>query len=334
MKKVYFAGLLILVVSHQAMALETSANLGVDFNYSLSRYGASNEDSDLATKNNASKFHIGASAEDGDVRAILYYERDASNDGSNAEGVREFYAGLEKTQYGQLLFGRKSSDYKLAGAALDPFGDTSVAGIDGKFSNVGASYGLSNLTNGSTPNTIAYRSPDRAGFTANIDTYIDDRTGGQEKHDYGGGIHYAFEGQNAGAGIQYLRLNGAEVAGAPGTGSAYRVHASWAYAPYKLGASYEILNLDEITTSEKYIFIAGSYVLCSGTTLAVSFGNTSGTPFDGNGITVGAFHEIFPRLSLYLAGRNVWLESGDKTNTIATGIRFSFEADIPVPLSK
>lgn len=66
-----------------------------------------------------------------------------------------------------MTVGRHSTAYKMAGLRLDPFYDTSTLSAGGGAPSTGlfagASFGLSNLTNGFANRTVAYTSPSIGG---------------------------------------------------------------------------------------------------------------------------------------------------------------------------
>lgn len=336
-KRVALAGALSLVAALPAQALEPDVNLSGTFGLSLSWYQNDNvatDTTDLDVENNASNFRIAAAAQELGIRAFMAYERGASNDQLGVEDVREFFGGMSG-KAGTLLYGRKSTDYKLAGARLDPFYNTSVAGFSGQFASEGGGYGLSALTNGFTSNTIAYRSPVWGGFTANGAAYINDNNsqGAGDEADWGIGGGYA-NGDWLGldAGLQYLDINGNVVAGAPGGDSSnVRLHASIGEKLWALGLSLERVSVASEPDARQYAFVAGSYQLTEALRLATSVGAVADSPnFDGVGATAGAFYELTKNLTTYGAVRHVGLDNGneDKVTTAALGVKFVFDVDL------
>jgi predicted porin len=341
-------------------ALEPDVNLSGTFALSLSYF---NNDSSLGRvsdtelENNASNFRLTAAAQEVGLRAFVAYERGADNDDDDttldsSESVREFFGGLSGT-YGTLLYGRKGTDYKLAGERLDPFYNTSVAGFNGQSagnitgdnlpSAEGASYGLSNLTNGFTSNTLSYRSPALFGFGGNAAVYVnDDDTSTSDDADYALGLGYANSAWlGLDVGVQALSINGNVVTNSPpGDGEAYRLHGSIGEKLWAVGVSFEIVDVEAERDARQYAFASGSYQLLQDLRLAAAFGNVSGTGtapgalpaanFDGNGITLGAFYDLTKNLSSYAALRYVKLDDNneDETTTVATGLKFVFDVDL------
>lgn len=342
MKRVVLATSLSLAVALPAHALDPEVNLSGTFGLSLSWFknnSAGNEFTDVDLENNGSNFRITASAQELGIRAFVAYERGASNDQTNVEDVREFFGGITG-KMGTLLYGRKATDYRLAGERLDPFYNTSVAfgyGAvgNGGFASEGASYGLSNLTNGYTSNTVSVRSPNWAGFTVNAAGYVNDNrsnVGVGDEPDYGAGFGYAnSDWLGLDAGVQVLDLNGNVVTNAPGEANAYRVHASVGEKLWAAGVSVEMVDVAAEADPRQYVFVSGSYQLLEDLRLAATYGGVSDSPsFDGSGTTLGAFYDLTKNLGTYAAVRYVQLDNGteNKATTAAMGVKFVFDADL------
>lgn len=322
-----------LMLSAPAWALDPEVNLAGTFALSGSYYDSDIAGGDWDVENNASNFRVSAAAQEVGVRAFMAYERGANNDGA-AEGVREFFAGIG-TDYGTLIYGRKASDYRLAGERLDPFYNTSVAGYNGQFASEGASYGLSNLTNGFTSNTVVYRSPVLAGVSFNLGGYISDNAEPNDKHDATGGISYTNTDWGIDVGAQYLFISGTGVvAGAPGKSNAIRVHGSYGQKLWAIGLSYESVDVDAELDPRQYAFLAASYQVLEYLRLAAAVGNVADTDtapvnFDGTGGSFGAFFDLTRNLSLYGAVRYVDLvDVEDQVLTAAVGTKFVFDVDL------
>jgi predicted porin len=337
-KRIGFAGgLCLLAASVPAQALDPDVNLSGTFGLGLSWF---QDDSTLAKttdvdlENNASNFRITAAAQEGGLRAFMAYERGASNDQLGVEDVREFFGGVSGW-LGTAVYGRKATDYRQAGERLDPFFNTSVAGFNGQFASEGASYGLSNLTNGYTSNTIAYHSPVFGGFDANVGAYINDNNdqGAGDKADYAIGAGYAnSDWLGLDTGVQVLDINGNVVTGSPaGAANAYRVHASIGQNLWAAGLSLEMVDVQVEPSARQYAFASGSYQLLEWLRFAAGYGHVKNSPsYDGNGVTFGAFYDITRNLSAYTAARYVKLDNGnqDKTVTVAGGVKFVFDVDL------
>lgn len=342
MKRVVVAVGLGLVAAQPALALDPDVNLSGTFGYSLSWFknnSTGNEFTDVDTENNGSNFRITAAATEAGIRAFMAYERGASNDQTNVEDVREFFGGVSG-KLGTLLYGRKATDYRLSGERLDPFYNTSVAfGYsavgNGGFASEGASYGLSNLTNGYTSNTIALRSPVWLGFTLNAAGYVNENrsnVGVGDEPDYAAGVGYTNSNWlGLDVGVQALDLNGNVVANAPGDSNAYRVHASIGEKLWAAGLSLEMVDVRAEADPRQYAFLSASCQVLEDLRLALALGNVADSPsFDGTGGTLGVFYDLTRHLGTYAAVRHLALENGteNKTTTVATGLKFIFDVDL------
>jgi predicted porin len=345
-KRVALAAGLGLVVAQPALALDPDVNLSGTFGYSLSwnkNNAVGNEFTDVDAENNGSNFRITAAAQEVGIRAFVAYERGASNDQLGVEDVREFFGGISG-KMGTLLYGRKATDYRLAGERLDPFYNTSVAfayvpGVNGRFASEGASFGLSNLTNGYTSNTVGLRSPVWLGFTLNAAGYISDNRSNQgvgDDPDFGVGFGYTNSGWlGLDTGLQVLDLNSNVVANAPsGESTAYRLHASVGEKLWAAGVSLEMVDVQTESDPRQYAFASASYQVLKDLRLALALGSIADTPvvngFDGNGGTFGAFYDLTKNLGTYAAVRYVALDNGaeTKTTTVAAGVKFVFDVDL------
>jgi predicted porin len=232
-----------------AHALEPDVNLSGTFGLGLSWYQDDNNTgrrTDVDLENNASNFRITAAAQEVGIRAFMAYERGASNDrneqqGTGIEDVREFFGGVSGA-YGTLLYGRKATDYRLAGERLDPFYNTSLAGFNGQFASEGASFGLSSFTNGYASDTVAYRTPAIYGFSGNVGVFVNDNDsqGSGDKADYAAGVAYANSGWlGLDVGLQALDINGSVVQPPPYANvNAYRLHATLGEKLWAVGLSF------------------------------------------------------------------------------------------------
>lgn len=342
MKRVVVAAGLSLVAAQPALALDPDVNLSGVFGYSLSWFknnSTGNQYTDIDTENNGSNFRLTASATESGIRAFAAYERGASNDQTNVEDVREFFGGVSG-KLGMLLYGRKATDYRLAGERLDPFFNTSVAfGYNavgnGGFASEGASYGLSNLTNGFTSNTVALRSPVWLGFTLNAAGYVNENrsnVGVGDEPDYALGVGYAnSDWLGLDAGVQALDLNGNVVTNAPGDSNAYRLHASVGEKLWAAGISLELIDVRAETDARQYAFVSASYQALQDLRVALALGSVADSPsFDGTGGTLGVFYDLTRHLAMYAAVRHIALDNGteNKTTTVATGVKFIFDVDL------
>ncbi len=322
-----------LFAASTASAIETDVVLSGSFAASVSYFSPDPGSSDFALKNNASQIGIFASAQQQGYRGFINYERGfdrfsaTSTNTDDRDFVREFFGGISHASYGTLSIGRQSSAYKLSGRRLDPFYDTSLAGFNGQFFNEGASFGLSNLTNGFTSSTASYTSPVIfEGISVNGAYYFKD---GNDSNDFGLGGSYENVGYDLTAGIQYVRSEGQVVYGFPAPGgNAVRAHAGWGgLADWNFGVSLEYVDIEGVEDGRKYGFASATYQLTPELKLAAAIGDTADTPFDGQGATLGAFYTFFKDLTVYTGGRYVTLDAVDSF-TLATGISYTFDVDL------
>lgn len=317
-----------------AYAVETDVVLSGAFAASVSYYKPDSGDGDFALKNNASQVGIFASAQEQGYRGFVNYERGfdryspTSTNTDDRDFVREFFGGISHATYGTLSLGRQSTAYKLSGRRLDPFYDTSLSGFNGQFSNEGASFGLSNITNGFTSNTLAYTSPViYQGLSANAAYFF--RDGNSDSNDYAVGGSYENVEYDLTAGIQYVHSDGPVVSGFPPPGgNAARAHAGYGgFANWNFGGSFEYVDVDGASSARKYFFASATYQLLPDLKLAAVFGDTQDTPFDGQGVTVGAFYTFFKDLTAYSGVRYATLETTNSF-TVATGLSYTFDVDL------
>jgi len=316
-----------------AYAVETDVVLSGAFAASGSYFDSDTAGSDIALKNNASQLGIFASAQERGYRGFVNYERgfDRFNSGStntdDRDFVREFFGGVSHASYGTLTLGRQSTAYKLSGRRLDPFYDTSLSGFNGQFSNEGASFGLSNLTNGFTSNTIAYSSPViTQGLSANAAFILKD---GSDSNDYALGGSYENVEHDLTAGVQFLHADGPVIFGFPAPGgNAARLHAGYGgLTDWSFGGSFEYVDIDGVENARKYFFASATYLFRPDLKFAAAFGDTVDTPFDGQGLSAGAFYTVFKDLTVYGGARYVTLDAVN-TFSIATGISYTFDVDL------
>lgn len=304
---------------------------------------------DLEGTNNASRLNLKASLQVQQLTSFAVYERGLRNDKAGIEPDRQLYIGLE-TPYGLLTAGKKASAYREAGEKLDPFYDTSVAGFNGRAMSEGASYGLSNLSNGFSRSEFAYVSPQIAGnLRLNASAFVSDKRAPNNETDTALGAVYALPGIGGAAnvltaGVQYLsiengsafvlgnsRLNDrAPVSGTPGPSDNVRVHGAFTTPRFSLGASFEHIDVKAERKARGYLFVAGSYALDDATRLAASYGRLefkAGSPaLSGDGYSLGVFRKIASNINGYVAGRRVLLDGPGTTTSIAVGLSANFSA--------
>lgn len=341
-------GLGVLVVaSSQALAageeIVVSGKLAGSARYLDSDYEGGDE---FKPVNNASRISLAAQTTTGDFRWFGVVEAGEKNQKAGIDALRQLYAGVD-TPVGEFVVGRKASDYRLSGETLDPFYDTAIAGFNGREAREGASYGLSNLTNGYSHTTLAYATPALFGaLRLNAAAYLSSEDEPNDQVDYAAGAEYSMPGfgadQRIDLGVQYLKIenpaafaagnparNGLiTVGGSPGESDSYRVYASYAAARFTLNASYESVDVATEPEARAYSYVSGTYALCEKTELAASYGwldFENGSPaLSGTGVSLGVFRELLPNLKGYVAARQISLDAAGDATTAAIGLAYSF----------
>ena len=322
-----------------ALAVDYRASFDSVLAFSVSEYSSDVMGDDSNGHSNGSYAGLSLSAAQSGYRAFLIYEYGFERFNESVPNTvpgdheREFFGGVS-TPYGTLGYGRQESFYREAGREVDPFHDSSVAGFNGIFAAEGASYGLSNLTNGFNDETLAYASPSFAGVTVRASYFMD--AAGDEDEDYGLGVRFAPEDSGLIAGIEYLDSRGGDAIFGVGKGVPYdavRAYGSYRWDVFSIGASFEQVDVENEADPRKYGLLSASYTIMSRLTLATTFGllkdvvpNAAANPdgIDGEGLTFGAFYEVTPRFTTYAALRGVRLDSDADTETYALGLSYRF----------
>ena len=352
MRRLAPAALMLSAVAVPAQALETELNLNTYLAGSL-RYLESDfetgEDQFEGT-NNASRLSLQGSVKNDYARLFGVYDRGLRNDKAGIEPERQIYLGVD-TAYGQLLAGKKASEYRLSGERLDPFYDTSVAGFNGRAQSEGASYGLSNLTNGYSRNMIGYSTPrlyDQLQLNAAV--FLNDKDAPNDEMDYSAGgsltVPGLVEGTQATVGAQYLKIENVAafaagnpgrnellaVGGSPGVSTSYRAYAAYSAPKYSLGLSYENVDVASEPNARHYYYLAGTYALTETLRLAASYGYLdfkSGSPaLSGDGYSLGLFRKMNANTNAYVAARQVSLDTGGDSSSIAVGLSINFDVKL------
>jgi hypothetical protein len=346
-----------------AQAADVTGEVFGDFRWSINHFDAKGAPADDASAtNNNSHYGIRATTTERGITGFVVYERQLDNDsGAVAELARQGYVGISSA-FGTALYGRAATAYKLAGERLDPFFNTGIATISGA-SNVGAgaailgpSYGLSALTsetagNGFINNQIAYTTPSFGGLSFNAAVFLDEGTGPAEDHDYGAGLEYKAAGLTAG--VQHLDINSGVAAGSTQNfgaigipaapvpnpaGAQAELTATRLYGSYDANgawggsASWEKLDLKGGLADRDYYYAAVWATVIPGTRVALAYGDTNETPFEGSSISVGIFHNVLSNLTAYAVGRstdvdsdrNVGLTPPVDTTAISLGLNYQF----------
>ena len=326
-------------VATPLMAVEYDAKVDALLAFSASQYSSDVSGDDSNGHSNGSYAGVSLSATQAEYRAFFVYQYGLERFNESVPNTlpgdreREFFGGVS-TPYGTLGYGRQESFYRKSGREVDPFHDTSVVGFNGVFAAEGASYGLSNLTNGFNDETLAYSSPSYGGLSLRASYFMDAANDADE--DYGVGLRYAPEDGALSAGLEYLDSQGGDAVFGVGKAVPYdavRVYGSYRWDAFALGASFEQVDVENEADPRKYGILSASYTIQSKLTLASSLGllkdvvpnaaaNADG--IDGEGLSFGAFYEMTPRLTTYAALRGVQLDSDADTQTYAIGASYAF----------
>lgn len=338
-----FAAFSLIGLPASALAINYEASVDASLAYSGSHYESEVMGDDSNGHSNGSYAGISLAAAQEAYRAFLVYQHgferfnESIPNAAPGDREREFFGGIA-SPFGTLGYGRQSSFYKQAGRDLDPFFDTSVVGFNGVFAAEGASYGLSNLTNAFNDETLAYASPVFEGFSLRLSYFMDQAANTDE--DYGVGLRYAPEGGPLAAGVEYLDSDGGDAVFGVGKRvpfDAVRVYGSLRWDALALGLSYERVDVENEADPRNYTLLSATYQLMPKLTLAGTLGylkdvvpSAAASPdgIDGEGLTVGAFYELTPRLTTYVAARGVRLDSDADTETYAVGINYAFEFEL------
>jgi hypothetical protein len=253
--------------------------------------GATVSTNGLEIVNNASR--LGFMGGEKREKVSFHYKLElgaVNDDDTSGSGLTpRFYWGLVKTQYGQLMMGRLSTPYKMAGLQLDPFYDTSAGAT-----NAGANFGLSSLTNGFTNDSLVYTSPkifNYLNLTAGV--YIDDAD--TDQNDYSFGAKLTVNSLNFQ--LHYLSTHPSSViANSTLSRDALRFTLNYDYKNWNFGASFE-----DVDTDQKYLYVTVGHLCKNGLQMNVSYGSVD-TPAaestDGVGYSVGAFYSILDKTKL------------------------------------
>lgn len=326
-----------LLLAAPAFAIDYAASLEAQLAYSGSSYHHDVADDDDNAHSNGSWGGVSASVGEGGYRLFGVFQYGVERFNESVPNVvagkreREAYAGVS-SPYGTLGFGRQVSFFRRAGMELDPFHDTSVAGFNGMFAAEGASYGLSNLTNAFNDETLAYASPSWMGFSLRGAYFMD--AAGDADEDYGLGLRFSSEDSPVAGGIEYLDSDGGDAVFGVGKGvpfEATRLYGSYRWNTFSFGASWERVDVSNEADARNYSVFTASWQVMEKLNVAAALGvlrdvvpNAAANPdgIDGEGLTVGAFYEVYPKLVVYAAGRVVDLDSGADSDTIAVGASY------------
>ncbi len=279
--------------------------------------------------NNASR--LGFQGENGQffyaVELGLGVDNGVTGAGSNGLATtRHAFVGFNSS-VGTFTFGRSNTAYKLAAQRLDPFYDTSAINYKGVGQNEGGGYGLSNLANGWTNNSIGYISPEVAGVTINAGVYLQELS--DEDHDLALGADYRLG--DLSLGLQYLSIGADTSAGVvAGAGTvvdtALQGTVSYAMQGWSVGLSYEMVDLRS-GDERNYMFLSGSFDLNENISLAATYGSVDQGAGEGMGFTVGAFVDLIEDFTVYGLYSQSDLDNAPsaETSVFSLGVKYGFE---------
>ena len=280
-----------------------------------------------------------------------YYERGFRNDRAGIMPERARYLVVDSA-LGSLLLGDAPSAFRRAGERLDPFYDTALGGFNGRALEEGASYGLSNLTNSVTRNSVAYTSPVIfGGLQANLAGYAGTKDAPNDEVDRALGVAYTFEnlggeGNALMLGVQALQIENptafalgnsrlnrrSPVGGSPGRSDNYRVTAAYTTPRFSLGLSGEQIDVKAEPDARGYLYTSATFAATPRLRLAASYGRLefkTGSPaLSGNSYSVGAFARLAESATGYLAVRQTSLDTPGESTLVALGLSVSFKGTL------
>jgi len=326
MKRLTLVTVLTLASSPPLAAQDVATELYADFRYSYNRADAG-DSAGWAGANNASR--LGLRAEVTGRGLTVFADLQAgmnvgAEEGGGAFTQRYYLAGV-RGGFGTATLGRHSTAYKMAGLQIDPFYDTSTLSAAGGVPSTGlfagASFGLSNLTNGWADRALTYTSPSLRGFTGNAAVYVDT----DSDHAYGLGLRYQNRGLQGG--LQYYSAGeGRTWPQAAGIDDALRGHLSYRGGRWSVGVSYEHLEVESGEAQELF-FAAGTVEATPALTLAAGVGHVGegvAQPVEGTGLHTGVFYALLPQAQVHAVYS--WLDPrpGPDRGNLSLGLTYHF----------
>ncbi|MES2885618.1 MAG: hypothetical protein V4709_12485 [Pseudomonadota bacterium] len=295
---------------------------------------------------NASRGELRASLNFAPLRIAATYERGLRNDRAGIMPERQRNLTLDSA-LGKLLVGDAPSAFRTAGERLDPFFDTALSGFNGRVLGEGAGYGLSNLTNSVTRNSLAYSTPELfGGLKLNAGGYLGTKDAPNDEIDRGVGIAYEFknllgEGNVLQLGAQGLQIENptafalgnsrlnrrSPVGGSPGESDNIRLHAAFATPRFSLGVSAEHIDVKAEPKARGYLFTSATVALNANLRLAASYGKLdfkTGSPaLSGDSYALGLFARLGESVNGYIGARRTLLDNHTDATVAAIGLSFS-----------
>ncbi|MGJ8670478.1 MAG: porin [Oceanococcus sp.] len=337
--KHYLTGAFVLAAITAPLAAQAEGKIYGQFNVSLNEVdgvynsvsssngfdGAGASQNGQSGDNNASR--LGFQGENGQFFYAVELGLSVDDSASGLAQTRHAFVGAN-TSVGTFTFGRTNSAYKLAAQRLDPFYDTSAVNFAGVAANEGGSYGLSNLANGWTNNSIAYITPEVGGLTINAGIYLQEQS--DEDHDFGIGLDYRLADLEVG--VQYIAIGADNTDGVvAGSGAdldtAIQATASYGNEAWSVGVSYEMLDARGNGLDVNNLFVAGDFAINENLKIAASVGQVDDGISEGLGYTVGAFVELIKDFTFYglYSSSDLDNSAASETDVISLGVRYGFQ---------
>ncbi|MEX2571108.1 MAG: porin [Gemmatimonadota bacterium] len=297
-----------------------------NFRYSANA-AADGSTSWAAMANNASRLGVRGSVEGGGLTARMDLQTGVDVDGGADGAFTQRYYFVELSGgFGAVAVGRRSTTYKMAGLRLDPFYDTSTISVAGTVPAgglfAGASFGLSNLTNGFADATVEYTTPQVGGLSVNAAAQVDPAS----DHDLSAGLVFRRAGVEFG--FQHYEARGTRWAQTAGVDAAQRIHASYGNGGrWTLGGSAERVTADA-GGENRYLYAVGTMRVVPSVTLVAAAGDVGGegglAPVAGTGIHAGVFLDLLPQVRLHALYSHLEADSGPAIRNAALGLSYGF----------
>ncbi len=300
---------------------------------------------------NGSRAELRAALNFAPLRIAATYERGFRNDRAGIMPERQRNVTFDSA-LGKLLVGDAPSAFRVSGERLDPFFDTALSGFNGRVLGEGANYGLSNLTNSVTRNSLAYTSPELfGGLKLNAGGYLGTKDAPNDEIDRAVGIAYEFknlfgEGNVLQLGAQGLQIENptafalgnsrlnrrSPVGGSPGESDNIRLHAAFATPRFSLGVSGEHIDVKAEPKARGYLFSSATVALNSNIRLAASYGRLNfktGSPaLSGDSYALGFFARLSDSTNGYIGARRTLLDNNTDATIAAIGLSMSFRGTL------
>ncbi len=322
--------LLLAVASILTFSSYAEANSTIYGNFSYS-YNYRNEDTGVKGfqgSDNVSLFGAKGAWGEEDLKAFYHLQTGASADGNGGRAFNQrFFFGGFKGGFGQLMFGRMTNAYKLPGFKMDPFYNLTTISAGGGYGAGGATYGLSPATNGFTDNALQYQTPSLSGIKLTAGVYLDDTA--EDAHSFLVGGAYEAESFNVGAVYAMNSDKAAVLANIPTDGKGIRAYANYKADGFKVGASFENVDVAGFNDAVNYIYVTGTVMAKDmNTDFSASVGSVSDGPAKGFGVTAGAFHNILKNAQIRGIISYASLDNDLSPLTFSLGVKYNFSVSM------